>query len=139
MEFYDKNGKLLDVVEWSHLYNDPEYRSIALDEVNGWLIHTVWTGNPNTDLLHQKIMRIAGFEVPTRPHLIFGTALIARMHDNVGPPFIHEARLYDKEETARQGHQRIVDWLRRPGIIPLISDTTIAAMFRAASQPRPAR
>ncbi|MFD9815172.1 hypothetical protein [Streptomyces sp. NPDC059080] len=40
----DKEGRPLDLMAWTRLHKDLEYRVIAEDEVAGHLVRTVWEG-----------------------------------------------------------------------------------------------
>lgn len=42
--YYDKNGAPLDIMEWSGLFNNPEYKRIAFDSDDKYDVSTVWLG-----------------------------------------------------------------------------------------------
>lgn len=45
LDYYDREGKLLNVKEWSHLLNDESYRVVRQDHLqNGDLLSTIWLG-----------------------------------------------------------------------------------------------
>jgi hypothetical protein len=42
--YYDKQGEPIDLMTWAGLVEDPEYARVALDEVDLYVISTVWLG-----------------------------------------------------------------------------------------------
>ncbi len=118
-QFFDKDGSPLDAVEWAIRYEDKEYCTIARDEVDGWWINTMWTGSPGT-------FPFLTFN-DTGPYPIFGTgAVLDRGQDDY---MVLELWVYATIDAAQQGHRRIVEWMRRPGLVPLLCSTALAEVF----------
>jgi hypothetical protein len=125
--WFDKHGRPVDVLEWGRLSEDWDYCLIVEDEAHGWIVRTVWTGDPG---IHGVILG------SSRPLPIFAT--VAIQHAGTPDARILELWLHVNLEQAQQGHRRIVDWMRRPGLIPLICDTYIAELFLVSrAKPEP--
>ena len=92
VEYYDKGGRALDMLEWVLLFENAEYKRVALDELPGGKVSTVWLG-----LNHQF--------APDGPPHIFETLVF-------GGPLDGEQDRYSTEEEARLGHQAMVEKLK---------------------------
>jgi hypothetical protein len=44
VDCYDRDGNPISLAEWGALRDDPEYRTLARDEPDGYLVSTVWLG-----------------------------------------------------------------------------------------------
>ncbi len=127
VRFYDRDGSPLEVLEWARRYDDAEYCSVARDEVGGWTVGTVWHGYPaGVSVLAELLRRDDSY----RP--IFASGLMAPVVAADGSPFLLTARSYDDEASARRGHALLVEWLSRPGVVPLVAESTIDALFLAS-------
>ena len=43
-EYYDKQGKAIDFLEWGKLYGNKEYKIIKQEDVGKYWVSTVWLG-----------------------------------------------------------------------------------------------
>lgn len=43
-DFFDREGQPLELLDWARLYEDVEYRQVALDEAGKYSVSTVWQG-----------------------------------------------------------------------------------------------
>jgi hypothetical protein len=89
-EYYDKEGKPLELLEWAELLKDEEYKRVGLDRINGLLVSTVWLG-----LNHSWI--------PGSPPLIYETKIFASDSRDI------YQRRYSTLEQAEQGHRDAVN------------------------------
>lgn len=85
-DFFDREGRPLELFEWAKLYEDPDYKQVRQDYLPGGIrISTAWLGcNYN-------------FSVTGLPPIIFETMIFLR----------HEPEdyiRYSTEEAARAGH-----------------------------------
>lgn len=89
-EWFDRDGKPLEMLEWARLFENLEYKRVARDELtNGCLVSTVWLG-----LNH-------GYGGPP---LIFET-MVFRPDDGVDGG---DMERYSTEAEARAGHDAMV-------------------------------
>lgn len=126
--FYDKDGAPLDAVEWGRRFSDPEYYHVARDEVGRWTVFTAWHGHPASAGVLAEMFRP---ENSLRP--IFVTVLLLPAFTADGLPFVLEAMQYHSLEFAEHGHARIVEWLARPGVVPLVATGVIDSLFLRAA------
>ena len=87
--YYDKQGKKLTLMEWATLFDDHDYRVIALTKGCGRTVFTVWIG------LDQS------FGSGKAP-LIFESKVVADDSDNE----LDQVR-YATEKEALEGHHRL--------------------------------
>ena len=92
--YFDRQGRPLPREEAVLLFEDVEARRVAADELGGVRVSTV----------HLVINHQYG----SGPPLIFETMIFGGDHDG-------EEWRYPTEEDAREGHRRVVAWLRGEG------------------------
>lgn len=90
MEYFDIDGKPIDMTTWAELYTDSAYRLIADDTVGDTAIRTVWTGQYDLELLFRDA---------------FGTAITVNGE-------WEEIRQYHTKSQAIAGHAEIVAEIR---------------------------
>jgi hypothetical protein len=96
IDFYDRDGKVVDLMTWGRLHGDLSYRRIAEDTVSLYWISTVWLGIDHSFCTG-----------PHRP-VIFETMVFLR---NGGMENLDEAR-YSTEAEARAGHEAMCAEIR---------------------------
>ena len=42
--YFDRQGEPLETLAWARLHSDPEYKRVALTELGGYTVSTVWLG-----------------------------------------------------------------------------------------------
>lgn len=89
--YYDRDGQPIDIHQWNALLGDPNYKIVWQSFVNGWHVNTVWLG--------------VDYGFAPAP-IIFETSLCAPGGDD---EYIFR---YATEETARAGHERVLEALR---------------------------
>lgn len=100
MRIYDRDGRAIDLGDYAERLNDPEYRQVARDDVDGLLVSTVWLGVDHS------------FGEGGRP-IIFETMVF-------GPDGNDEwMDRYSTEEEALLAHHAIVAALRTGGLAGL--------------------
>lgn len=87
--FYDREGRPIDLAAWVSLSHD-DYRKVARDELDGWLISTIWTG----------------LDLSGQPPLIFETMIFKPD----GSPCYQER--WPTEAAALAGHDQAVAAVR---------------------------
>lgn len=100
-EFYDRQGRRMEMLDWAARLEDREYSVVAHHWVRGWMVSTVWLG-----LDH-------GFGHSAAP-LIFET-MIFPPGDEAGGHSVWSDEYCDRyptEEAAHAGHDRALSWLR---------------------------
>jgi len=93
--FYDPAGRAIALSEWQVLTQDEALRRVALDEVNGYRVSTVWIGI-NNNLLAAE------------PYGTFET-MISRDHADKHTYAIWR---YSTKQEAAQGHKDIVEFCK---------------------------
>jgi len=93
--YYDRSGHPIGMREWSVLHADMGYKIVARDELNGWLVSTVWLGIDHN------------FTLTGKP-VIFETMVFAP--DPCQDDGYQER--YTTEDEALQGHQAALAWTR---------------------------
>jgi hypothetical protein len=58
--YYDKQGKQLDCMAWSALFEDPSYRLVKNDILGKYLISTIWLGLSNFTMFETMIFELVG-------------------------------------------------------------------------------
>jgi hypothetical protein len=90
-DFYDRQGHRLELMEWARLFEDNNYKRVALDEVGDYVVSTVWMGSDHNYW-------------PTGRPLIFETMVFAAgdWNDTSRPRSLPELdmRRYTTEEEA---------------------------------------
>lgn len=105
--YYDKHGEPIDdVILWARLFEDMEYRRVAMDWVGELWVSTVWLG-----LDHN--MWLEG------PPLIFETMIFEDNKKYMPLDGKHFTRMngidqlrYSTLEQAENGHREVVQWLK---------------------------
>jgi len=87
IEYYDREGNVLDRDRWISLFGDDDYKVVARTEVDDVMVSTVWLG-----LNHQY---------GDGPPLIFETLVIDGGNDG-------DMWRYSTEAEAIEGHERAV-------------------------------
>ena len=88
--FYDRSGRPISMEEWQRLLHDDAYRQVAVDELHGCTISTIWTG--------ADLSAAFGGWAPR----IFETAVLWRDGD------VLEQERYATEAEALAGHELTV-------------------------------
>lgn len=101
IDYYDRQGKPLGMMEWARLHADIEYRRVASTHVpedeSGLWVSTVWLG------LDHNFM-------PGGPIAIFETMVFRAGHEtNMVEQY---SERYATEAAALAGHDRAVMWTR---------------------------
>jgi hypothetical protein len=97
--YYDRQGNpIKDTLEWGRLFEDWEYRLVAMHEQDGgWKVTTIWTGLDQR-LTENMLAVMEGYKpLPA----IFRTATI-------GPGWYEESEPYPTEAAALAGHDQAV-------------------------------
>ena len=105
--YYDKNGRPLETLEFARLFEDKDYRRVALDDIGLISVSTVWLG-----LDHNH--------APVGPPLIFESAIIDHSTPEpmeIGGKTLHADKIeicerYSTLEEALKGHESICDRVR---------------------------
>lgn len=95
LKYFDKESKSLTVEEWRELFEDMDYRRIALDETNGWRLSTVWLG-----MEHQIFETMLFWDGDTKAHT-FVTDFIEG----------GDQYRFSTESSARRAHMMILEVL----------------------------
>ena len=85
-DFYDREGKPLELLDWARKYEDGEYRQVALTRVAGGAISTIWIG------FNQ------GLSLQPGPHHLYETALLGK------EDAVEILGRWDTEAEAQEGH-----------------------------------
>lgn len=96
MSYYDFEGKPIDHMEWSVLYENINNRQFGIDTVGRFAVSTVWLGlNYNYD--------------PNGKLHIFETMIfdISKNREDIG------CRRYSTKEEALAGHQEAIKWAKK--------------------------
>lgn len=97
-DFFDRKGKPLELLEWAELYENREYRQVALTSIDGWTVSTIWQG----------------FSDQLDGHNQFETARWETLYNPQDSSFTVVDR-YFTEEDALAGHAEIVAQLTGAG------------------------
>jgi len=92
-DFYDRDGQPLTLDEWAAVMEDRDYRRVALTEVGGASVSTVWLGSDHN------------WSDDKGPPIIFETMIFGGPHDDF-------CERYSTEGQARAGHCSVVRALR---------------------------
>ncbi len=92
MNYYDKDGSEISILEWGQKMQDPKYKIVAKTKVRKALVSTVWLG-----INHQ---------FGTGPPLIFETMVFGENEEDI-------TERYSKLKAAEMGHHFIVAKLRK--------------------------
>lgn len=92
VSYYDRDGNPIDVLIWGKLFEDMDYKIIALTEIGPYEISTVWVGLDRNWLSD----KLAIFET-----IIFCKDEQDKLH--------HYEETYATKEEALEGHQLIIE------------------------------
>lgn len=96
IEYFDQDGRPLDLISWAKMLGDDEYRVLATDEVGKYTIKTVWNG-------------FDGSQPENEPHEIFTTGVFLT-EDSKNPDGFEliEEHAYVSKPKALKGHADLV-------------------------------
>jgi len=96
-DFYDKEGKLIDLITWGRLCEDKSYKIIQQEELpnNKW-VSTVWLG------IDYGMHRYDEESLP----IIFETMVFSRKEDWSN---VEECERYCTLKEAEEGHKKMVE------------------------------
>lgn len=100
-QFYDKEGKNIDIEEYGRLFEDIEYRLVKQECIGNRMISTVWLG-----------LNHAFFK--DQPLLIFETMVFS---EDENDPYNNDQYRYSTLEEAEEGHKMVVEEIKK-GTIP---------------------
>lgn len=96
-EFFDKDGKPMELLEWARTFEDDQYRQIAKNRVGAHTVSTVWNGF--------DAFRWSDDE----PARIFSTGVFVTADAQKEGGFeLVEEQTYLTQEEALQGHADLV-------------------------------
>jgi hypothetical protein len=95
-KFYDRARNAIGLMTWAELLENGDYRLVALDDVDGIWISTIWVGFDHNMGIH-------------REPLIFETMVYGAGAGSIEP------RRYATEDEALDGHRHAVDWVANGG------------------------
>lgn len=104
MDYYDRKGQPMDLMEWARKHEDWEYKRVAVHYVRGWMVSTVWLG-----LDHSFVFPRGERHIP----VIFETMIFppgdeAGEHGIMSEEYMER---YSTEDAAQAGHDRALAWL----------------------------
>lgn len=94
VNYFNKQGEPISLMEWSDLFEDSEYKMIEQSKIKGYLISTMWTG-VNSAIFKEQ------------PILIFETMIFSKNRT------VDYQKRYSTLEEAKDGHQIALSFAAR--------------------------
>lgn len=107
-QYVDRDGNPITMIKWGQLFEQNDYRRVALDTIENYEISTVWLGLNHGHGEHPLYFETMVFDA-SAPH---GT--LPPWPDDYEPPEVTrwqdlDARRYRTETEAVAGHQEMVE------------------------------
>jgi hypothetical protein len=106
VNYYDRQGDVIDLLDWSSKYEDPTYRFIADTYIRDWRIATIWIGH-DLNVIGLVFAKMEGCKhIP----VIFETMIFPPYgYEFTGQkPAFNFGCVYATEQGATEGHRDAV-------------------------------